>query len=156
MKKPLRGILAAVCIFAARNLAWFGWRHIAYSQYMDGMMRTVMSTAVVPRYAFKDMDGFDYSVKYPDYLSVTGNLAVGFPGTDEDPFTDGLIIWPKLFGGYEYGVILDSLEEGKDGYMFYVDSQGNAVEAEYQPIAEKYEAVITQLLERAGLVWNLD
>lgn len=40
--------------------------------------------------------------------------------------------------------------------MFYIDSQGNAVEAEYQPIAEKYEAVIAQLLERAGLMWNLD
>lgn len=120
------------------------------------MTQTAMSTSVVPRYAFKDIDGFDYSVKYPDYLSVTGNLAVGFPGTDDDPFTDGLIIWPKLFGGYKYGVILDSLEEGGDGYMFYVDPLGNAVEAEYQPIAEKYEAVITQLLERAGLVWNQD
>lgn len=156
MKKTFKGILVVVCIFAVLNLVWLGWRHIVYSQYTDGMTQTAMSTSVVPRYAFKDIDGFDYSVKYPDYLSVTGNLAVGFPGTDDDPFTDGLIIWPKLFGGYKYGVILDSLEEGGDGYMFYVDPLGNAVEAEYQPIAEKYEAVITQLLERAGLVWNLD
>ena len=138
------------------DLAWLGWRHIVYSQYTDEMTQTAMSTAVVPRYACKDIDGFDYSVKYPDYLSTTGNLAVGFPGTDDDPFTDGLIIWPKLFGGYEYGVILNSLEDGGDGYMFYIDPQGNAVEAEYQLIAEKYEEVIAQLLERAGLMWNLD
>lgn len=105
-------------------------------------------------FAVKDEDGFDYSVKYPDYLSLTGNLAVGFPGTDEDLFTDGLIIWPKFSGGYEYGVILDSLEEGGDGYMFYIDVQGNAIEDKYRQVSEKYADVIAELLERADGYWS--
>ena len=74
---PLIILLAAVLLL---NLLWFGWRHIAYSRYDGGMTRTEMSSALFPSYAAKDEDGFDYSVKYPDYLSVTGNLAVGFPG----------------------------------------------------------------------------
>lgn len=156
MKKYLKIILIMICVFAALNLVWFGWRHTVYSKYINGMEETFQSTVLIPRYATKSEDGFDYNVKFPDYLSVTGNLAVGFPGTEDDPFTDSLIIWPKLFGGYEYGVILSSLEEDDSGYMFYIDSQGNAVDAEYQHIAERYCAVIAELLERAEEVWHLE
>lgn len=147
-------ILVLLCCFAIWNLTWLTWRHVAYSKYTEGMVETAMSTALVPRYVAKDSDGFDYSVKYPDYLSLTGNLAVGFPGTEEDPYTDSLIIWPKFSGGYEYGVILDSLEEGGDGFMFYIDTQGNAIEDEYRQVSEKYEDVIAELLERVGGYWG--
>lgn len=150
---PLIILLAAVLLL---NLLWFGWRHIAYSRYDGGMTRTEMSSALFPSYAAKDEDGFDYSVKYPDYLSVTGNLAVGFPGTEENPFTDELIIWPKLFGGYEYGVMLNSKETDSNGYMFYIDAQGNAIDEEYRPVAERYSDVIAELLSRAGNRWTLD
>lgn len=92
-------------------------------------------TVHAARYAAKDCDGFDYSVKWPDYLSFTGNFAVGFPGTSEDPFTDGLIIWPKIFGGYEYGVILKDPNDPSNGYMFYITPDGQAIDAEYQEIA---------------------
>lgn len=150
---PLIILLGAVLLL---NLLWFGWRHIAYSRYDGGMTRTEMSSALFPSYAAKDEDGFDYSVKYPDYLSVTGNLAVGFSGTEENPFTDGLIIWPKLFGGYEYGVMLNSKETDSNGYMFYIDEQGNAIDEEYRPVAERYSDVIAELLSRAGNRWTLD
>lgn len=120
------------------------------------MTRAETSSPLFPTYAGKDGEGFDYTVKYPDYLSLTGNLAVGFPGTDENPFTDGLIIWPKVSGGYEYGVILSSRESDGNGYMFYIDTQGNALDPEYQPLAEAYEEIIGELLARAESRWQLD
>lgn len=79
-----------------------------------------------------------------------------FPGTDEDPFTDGLIIWPKALVGYEYGVMLNSREDDGSGYMFYIYAEGNAVDGEYQPVAEAYREVIRELMERAQNTWNLD
>ena len=148
--------IAMMSAFLLLNLIWLGWRYMAYSGFAEGMTRTDMSSPLFPTYTAKDEDGFDYTVKYPDYLSLTGNLAVGFPGTDDNPFTDGLIIWPKFMGGYEYGVMLNSKEEGGSGYMFYIVAQGNAVEEEYQSSADEYREVISELMELARNTWNLD
>ena len=157
MKKVIRKVLLALLsVFFLLNLLWFGWRHMAYAGFAEGMTRTEVSSFLFPTFASKDGDGFDCTVKYPDYLSLTGNLAAGFPGTDENPFTDGLIIWPKLRGGYECGVILNSKEDDDSGYMFYIDADGNAVDEAYQPIAEKYRDVIRELMERAETFWETD
>ena len=94
-------------------------------------------------------------MKWPDYLSFTGNLAVGFPGTSDDPFTDGLIIWPKIFGGYEYGVILNDPNDPSNGYMFYITPDGRAIDAEYQEIAVQCRTTIKELLERANEYWEI-
>ena len=157
MKKRIgRLLVLLLAAFALLNLIWFGWRQTAYAGFAEGMTRTETSSPLFPTYACKDGDGFDYTVKYPDYLSLTGNLAVGFPGTDENPFTDGLILWPKVSGGYEYGVILSSKETDGNGYLFYIDTQGNAIDPEYQPMAEAYGEGIEELLARAGSRWKLD
>lgn len=156
MKRTLcKSAVILLIVFAALNLLWFGWRQIRYAPYTDGMEQTAMSTFLVPRFADKDADGFDYSVKYPDYLSLTGNLAVGFPGTDENPFTDGLIVWPKPFGGYEYDVILNAREDESEGFLFYIDRSGQAVDEEYRETAREYQDVIQELLKRAGSRWKL-
>lgn len=149
----IAGILAAA--FLLLNLIWFSWRYLAYSGYRNEMSKTNFSAVFHLTYAGTDEDGFDYNVTYPGYLSFTGNLAVGYPGTDEDPFTDGLIIWPKLFGGYEYGVILNPRGEDTVGYMFYIDTQGKAVDEEYREIAENCQDVIQELLARANSQWLL-
>ena len=155
-KRIAAWLLVLPAVFILLNLIWFGWRHMAYSGFAEGMSHTDMSSPLFPTYAAKDEDGFDYTVKYLDYLSLTGNLAVGFPGTEENPITDGLIIWPQCMGGYEYGVMLNSREEDGSGYMFYVDAQGNAVDESYQSIAEEYRKVILELMERAENAWSLD
>ena len=155
-KRVITGLFVLLCVFLLLSLIWFGWRHMAYSGFAKDMTRTDMSSPLFPTYAAKDEDGFDYTVKYPDYLSLTGNLAVGFPGTEENPFTDGLIIWPKCTGRYEYGVILNSREDDGNGYMFYIDARGNAMDAEYQSIAEEYQDVIRELMDRAQNTWNLN
>jgi hypothetical protein len=155
-KRKITKIVAIVIgIFAVLNLFCFGWRQIRYSSSIDGMEQTELSTLLVPRYAAKDRDSFDYSVKWPEYLSLTGNLTVGFPGISDDPFTDGLIIWLKIFGGYEYGVILKDPNDPSNGYMFYITPDGQAIDAEYQDIAVQCQTTIKELLERANEYWEI-
>ena len=68
--------LALVAVFILLNPSWFSWRHTAYCGFAEGMIRTDMASTFFPTYAGKGGDGFDYTVKYPDHLSITGNLAL--------------------------------------------------------------------------------
>ena len=108
-------------------------------------------TWIVPRYKHSDPDGYDYGVKFPNYLSFTGNMSVGLPDTDGNLFTDFLVIWPKAFRGYEYGVSLTV--EGQT-YQIYINSDGSAVDPEYKEIAESCKDEINALLQRAEEMWN--
>ena len=160
MKKKILIIIASLLtVFIIINAAWVIRRKSVYEPYTGGMeyhkVNMHITDVIVPRYVYKDQDGFDYSVKYPEYLSMVGNLAVGFPGTDENPFTDSLIIWPKYGGRYEFGVILNPKDPDSEGWMFYIDAYGNAIDPEYQPIAVEYSDVISELLNRAFSFWNI-
>ena len=148
MKRIWKIIIAVILCFAAVNLAWMIWREAKYSRYTDGMEKTVFSQLIVPRFACEDDEGFDYSVKYPDYLSFTGNLCVGVPDK-----VDGLIIWPLFGGGYEYGILVE-----QDGiqYQIYLDSEGNPVEESDRNIVQKCQDEIDILLAKAKSMWNLD
>ena len=66
----------------------------------DGMEAAEFNTVLGKRYLYMDADRYDYLVKYPDYLSFTGNMSVGSPAASENPFTDALIIWPTIAGEY--------------------------------------------------------
>ena len=84
IKPVLKIILAAAIVFAVYNAVWFAWSHIKYGKLSGGMEETEFSTFVTPRYIYTDADRYDYLVKYPDYLTFTGNLSVGMPTTEEN------------------------------------------------------------------------
>ena len=86
---------------------------MAGGRYAIPLLQTELSTLLVPRYAAKDRDGFDYSVK-----------------------------WLKIFGGYEYGVILKDPNDPSNGYMFYIIPDGQVIDAEYQDKMVKACAVV--------------
>jgi hypothetical protein len=110
------------------------------------------SSWIVPRYLYTDAEGYDYSVKYPGYLSLTGNLCVSFPVSDDNYFTDCLIIWPKVSGDYEYGVILS---EGDESYQIYIHADGSAVNPEDSAVVTRKQDDIHTLLQKAEEMWNL-
>lgn len=71
MKKIIKtALLALLAVFILLNLLWFGWRHMTYAGFAEGMTRTEVSSFLFPTFASKDEDSFDYTVKYPDYLSL--------------------------------------------------------------------------------------
>lgn len=151
-KKALKIILAAVIAFAVYNIAWFAWSHIKYGKLSGGMEEMEISSFVTRRYSYTDAERFDYLVKYPDYLTFTGNLSVGMPVTDENVFTDALIIWPTLSGKYNFGVLL--YEEGAE-YTVYIDADGNALSKEYEDVVSRHREHIETLLMMADHKWNI-
>ena len=86
--KAVKAIMCLVAVFVLINIFWFVWREVKYGDYKDGMEKNDIPTWLVPRYKLHDAEGYDYGLKYPDYLSFTGNLSVGLPATADNPFTD--------------------------------------------------------------------
>ena len=91
------------------------------------MQPQVFHTTLDPSYYATDTEGYIFSVAYPGYLSVTGNLCVGTPmGADGNQFTDALIIWPRENGGYDYGLLL---YDGQTGYQIMADRRWHALDS---------------------------
>ncbi|MDL2233446.1 hypothetical protein LJC63_07695, partial [Ruminococcaceae bacterium OttesenSCG-928-L11] len=150
-KKITLTVCVVLALFALLNIGWFAWRAVKYAPYSTAMTQNAFSDVIVPRYAFVDDEGYNYNVKYPDYLSFTGNISVGMPASDDNLFTDALIIWPLASGGYEYGVLL---YEESEGYQIYIDSQGNAVNRNDDEVIERHKDNIGTLLQRAEEMWS--
>ncbi len=151
-KKVLRIVLVLVIVFVAYNIIWFTWSHIKYGKFSDGMQKGEFGNFITPRYIYTDVDRYDYLVKYPDYLTFAGNISIGLPTTEENVFTDALIIWPELSGGYQFGVLLydDNVE-----YAIYIDSEGNALSKEDTDIVSRHRDSIRNLLMIADKNWDI-
>ncbi len=152
-KSVLRAAICILALFLLINAGWYVWRSVKYGSYSKGMEKNEIPEWLVPRYKYSDAEKFDYGVKYPDYLSLTGNLSVGMPVTGEDFFTDFLVIWPKVFGGYEYGV---SVEVDGEDRQIYIKADGSAVHPEDNWIVERCRDHIDALLNKAKAMWDLE
>ncbi len=154
LKTAMKIIDIVLVIFIILNVVWFGWRSATYRVFvLDGMEETESSTFIVPRYLLTTDDGYSYSIKYPNYLSTTGNLGLTLPSDyNEALYTDSLIIWPKLDGSYEYGVILydDDVE-----WQIMVDASGRALDSQYDEVIEAHAENVALLFEKANEQWDL-
>ena len=146
-------VLAAAGVFALHNVLWFAWSHIQYGKYSGGMEKAEFSNFITPRYLCTDADRYDYLVKYPGYLSFTGNMSVGLPTSDGNFFSDALIIWPKLGGGYELGALL--YDEDGASYSVYIDAEGNALSKEDEDAVSRHCENIRDLLIKADQRWGI-
>ncbi|MCD7856377.1 MAG: hypothetical protein LUG55_00945 [Clostridiales bacterium] len=144
-----------VCILAALflllNILWFTWRSRKYGAFTEGMTETEFSSFWVPRYV-DSYDGYNYSVKYPNYLSLTGNLALSMPSDENAMYTDALIIWPNANGSYEYGVLL---YDDENEWNIYVDEYGQALDSQYDEVVEHHQENISLLFAKANERWGL-
>ena len=152
-RKILMIVLAAAALFAAYNAVWFAWSRVKYGALSDGMEEMDFGAFAAPRYISADADGYDYLVKYPEYLSFVGNMSVGLPAADDNPFTDALIVWPKLGGGYEFGVLL--YDEDGTGYSVYIDPAGSALAKEDEDAVSRHGENIGNLLVKADEKWGV-
>ena len=118
------------------------------------MEKAEFSNFLTPRYLYTDDDHYDYLVKYPDYLSFTGNMSVGLPAVNENPFTDALIIWPQINGKFELGVLLYD-EDGTENAV-YIDAEGNALYEKDKDLVSRQREAIKQLLMKADKKWIIN
>jgi hypothetical protein len=152
-RKIFRILLIFAIVSAAYNAVWFGWSRIRYGKLTDGMEKADFSSFIVPRYIFTDDEGYDYLVKYPDYLSFSGNMSVGLPAVNENPFRDALNIWPKINGQYELGVLLYDADGSQ--YAVYIDDDGNALSEEDKEAVSRHKEAIKDLLNKADEKWSI-
>lgn len=138
--------------FIVWNVSWYVYVSKKYTPF----------TKVVPKdrygsHHIVDSDGYNFSVSKPMYLFFTGNLAVVSPDA-----TYTLIIWPEVFGGYEYGL---RVQDESGGYEIMVDAKGNALRIDGQSDREFEQTVaviennkdnIQTIFEKVHNLWDLD
>ena len=87
------------------------------------------------------------------YLSFSGNMSVGLPAVNENPFRDALNIWPKINGQYELGVLLYDADGSQ--YAVYIDDEGNALSEEDKEAVSRHKEAIKDLLNKADEKWSI-
>jgi len=116
-KKVILVIISIIILlFMMYNLFWYLFVYNEYDKYIAGFeeFRPHIS------YVLNGDDGYLYNVKYPDYLSFTGNLCVA---TNDGK--QALLIWPEVFGTYKFGVqIID--EESEEEYSIMLNNSRKA------------------------------
>lgn len=146
-------VIIILVLFGLYNITWYQITHEKYDNFSEQMEKTFGKTYVKPFYtSYSSFEkGYGYKVKYPDYLSYTGNLAI----TNNKDTT--LIIWPSIFSeeNNEYGVII---QDNEKGYQIMIDKKANPIEEIYEDeskvLKEKKEE-IRDLLNKANEKWNL-
>lgn len=136
-------ICTLVILLVCYNLFWLGWRYFKYTSYTERLEVFIEHLS----YVYTDEEGYLYNVKLPDYLTYTGNLCVSVPGGES-----ALLIWPKVSGGYEYGVQLDLNGEV---YSIMLQDDFMARDSQFDDIINAHSEVIQELYGRAEGMWQL-
>ena len=137
-------LLMVICLlFGVYNLIWYFTTQVKYSTYSENMDEFIPNRS----YVLEGEDGYLYNVKYPDYLSFTGNLGVSNNNNEVS-----LIIWPSIFGEDKYGLKIDTID---DSYEIIIDREMKAEVSEDDKIIEKYKEEIEKLFQKADERWNI-
>jgi hypothetical protein len=148
MKKILKAIgIFCTTAFIIFNLVWFS-NYLMYRKFTDGLQEIMSFSA----YDIL-VDGYGYHVKFPDYLSFTGNLAVI---TEDNKYT--LIIWPSLFAETKYGVMV--VTESNEYTDFFVQIMiDRDLVSEYdddQALIDQHRENIEDLFQKANARWGTE
>ena len=172
-RRGLKLLAVLLTVFALLSAVWYFTAYRTYDAYVSAL-RAQPGWREDPAFPACGVDGEGYAcnVARPGFLSWTGNLGVGLPALalengEEVGFTDALLIWPRLFGEPEMGVILYEYDFQADGVNCTGRQMYITPEGEYLPygdgaedaanealLAERRENVET-LLSRAGEIWNI-
>lgn len=171
MKKKKK-FLAIICfvifiVFVILNSIWFLYVHTKYHKYE----LAIGYDDKRQRYIYRDEDDFVYSVSKPYYLQYTGNLAISQVITIDEKGNAlnenlvSLIIWPDIWGNYEYGVtveILDKSSQAPDAsyisYEFLLDENKQPLEQlneHDKNILSSNQDAINTLFEKSKKMWNI-
>ena len=159
--------------FALLSGAWYFTAYRPYDAYVEAL-RTQPGFREDPAFpgCGVDAEGYTCNVARPAFLHWTGNLGIGLPSLtlengEEAGFTDSLIIWPKLTGEPELGVILyeyDVQDGGVccTGHQMYIDREGAylpwgdpAEDAANEALLAERRESVEALLARARAIWGL-
>ena len=111
-------LIIVVSLFALYNIVWLTYMWIVWKPFCE--VTGYNDGGFVCSEGTYETGKFNYGVSCPHYLSFTGNLSlVEVQKTKSNDDTIVLIIWPKLDGSYEVGVMVHEYEvsdfEGSTG-----------------------------------------
>lgn len=145
MKKKTGLLIVGVIVgvFILFNVCWYITSYSLYNKYIGGMEEFRKNVSYV-----LSENGYNYNVKFPSYLSFTGNLCVA---TDDDKYA--LIIWPSFYKDTEYGVQIIA----SDGllYSIMIDKNLNSLEPDYEDLIQENAYIIKTLFEKAKERWDI-
>ena len=173
-KNGLLLLLALLLVaFALFSAVWYFTAYRPYDAYVEDL-RAQPGWREDPAFpgCGTDGEGYTCNVARPGFLHWTGNLGIGLPALtlesgEEIGYTDSLLIWPRLFGAPEAGVILyeyDFQEDGVacTGHQLYITPEGDyipygdgAEDAANEALLEERRESVDTLLERAREIWGL-
>lgn len=147
IKKRILVIVGCIMlfIFFTLNVFWYVTTYSRYSEYILSVPKNEHGI-----YGMTDPEGYNYNVKKPRYLSFkSGNLGVS---TNDG---NGLIIWPRPFGEYKYGVIItvDNVS-----YQIYITENLEVVDEDNETnkkIINDNKEIVESLFEKAHQKWDL-
>ena len=152
-RRFLRLLALLLAAFALLSAVWYFTAYRPYDVYMEAL-RAQPGWREAPALpgCGTDGEGYNCNVARPGFLHWTGNLGIGMPNLtlengEEVGFTDSLLIWPRMTGEPELGVLLfeyDFQEDGVTcaGHQLYITAAG-----EYRPYGDAAEdAANAQLL----------
>ncbi|WP_091014177.1 hypothetical protein [Paenibacillus amylolyticus] len=153
-KKKIIFLITGIALlsFIVWNLVWFVFVSTIYTPFTKEVTKDKYGS-----HHIVDSDGYNYNVAMPIYLFFSGNLAVVAPEAKST-----LIIWPKVFGGYEYGV---RIQDASGGYEIMIDADGNPIRLPQQSnkefdtlvsIIENNKKDVQEILKKAHNVWELN
>ncbi|MCM3006848.1 hypothetical protein [Priestia koreensis] len=139
-------ILIIIGIFLIWNLVWWVTTTVKYQKYVEAVPKDTTGLNITQE------DGYTYFVKKPGYLRFIGNLSVSTNNKSAS-----LIIWPKMIGGYKYGI---RIQDDKQAYEVYLDKNMNPTnkfqkDKSIQNALEKNKAVIKTLFNKTESKFDL-
>ena len=172
-RRLIRLLALLLAAFALLSAVWYVTAYRPYDAYVSAL-RAQPGFREDPGFPECGVDGEGYTcnVARPGFLHWTGNLGIGLPALtlesgEEIGYTDSLLIWPRLFGAPEAGVILyeyDFQEDGVacTGHQLYITPEGEyipygdrAEDADNEALLTEHRENVETLLSRAREIWNI-
>ena len=173
-KNGLLLLLALLLVaFTLLSAVWYVTAYRPYDAYVSAL-RAQPGWREAPALPECGVDGKGYTcnVARPGFLHWTGNLGIGLPALtlengEEVVFTDSLLIWPRMTGEPELGVILYEYDFQEDGVtctsrQLYITAVGDylpygdeAEDAANARLLEEHRENVETLLSRAREIWEM-
>lgn len=173
-KNGLLLLLAMLLVaFALLSAVWYVTAYRPYDAYVSAL-RAQPGWREDPGFpeCGVDGEGCTCNVARPGFLHWTGNLGIGLPALtlengEEVVFTDSLLIWPRMTGEPELGVILYEYDVQEDGvtctgHQLYIAPDGTyipygdaAEDAANQAVLAAHRENVETLLSRAREIWGI-
>ena len=172
-RRSLKLLAVLLTAFALFSAVWYFTAYRPYDAYVEDLMAQpgFREDPAFPGCG-TDGEGYTCNVARPGFLHWTGNLGGGLPNVtmengEEIGFTDTLLIWPRMTGEPELGVILyeyDFQEDGVacTGHQLYITPEGKyipygdgAEDAANEALLTERRENVETLLSRAREIWNV-